>query len=186
MEKILSEFKVQFGKYLDVVQYDNRNDFKNKCVDKLLDDLKIKHFTTLIKHGGKAFFNCKAAIVERLNRTLKTMMWKYFTEEKTKKWLHILENVIFNYNHSINRTIHMKPSDMNNEIKDKVWATLFGDFDYTKKPRYKIGDLVRVEKYHSGTQFVKGYTINFTKETFKNVVYCRDPIMYSIQDIGTC
>ena len=98
MEKILSQFRVRFGKYPDVVQYDDGNEFKNKNVNKLLDDLDIKHFTTLVKRGGKAFFNRKAALVERLNRTLKTIMWKYFTEHNRKKWLHILDDVTFNYN----------------------------------------------------------------------------------------
>ena len=56
MELILSEFKVRFGKYPDAVQFDNGNEFKNKFVNKLLDDLDIKHFSTLVKRGGKAFF----------------------------------------------------------------------------------------------------------------------------------
>ena len=47
-----------------------------------------------------------------------------------------------------------------------------------------MGDIVRVEKYHSGTRFVKGYTVNFTDELFKIVrVYRGDPVMYGIQDV---
>ena len=83
MEKKLSKFKVRLGKYPDVVQFDDGNEFKNKNVNKLLDSLNIKHFRTLVKRKGKAFFNRKAAVVEPLNRTLKTIMWKYFTEHNT-------------------------------------------------------------------------------------------------------
>ena len=120
MEKILSKFKVRFGEYLDLVQYDDGNEFKNKHVNKLLDSLDIKHFTTLVKRGGKAFFNRKAALVERLNRTLKCIMWKYFTEHNTKKWLHILDDVTFNYNNSVNKSIRMRLDDVNQENKDEV------------------------------------------------------------------
>ena len=66
--------------------------------------------------------------------------------------------------------------------------TLYGDSEATvsSKPRYKIGDVVRVEKYHPGTRFVKGYTFNFTDEKFVIAgVYRGDPIMYSIQDVDT-
>ena len=184
MEKILSEFKVRFGKYPDVVQYDDGNEFKNKDVNKLLDGLGIRHFTTLIKKGGKALFNRKAAIVERLNRTLKSIMWKYFAEHNTKKWLHILDDVTFNYNNSVNSGIKMKPTDVNKDNKDKVWMTLYGYDGMNDVPKFNVGDIVRVEKYHPGTRFVKGYTFNFTDEKFEIVaVYNGDPVMYSVKDV---
>ena len=139
----------------------------------------------MVKKDGKAFFNGKAATVEHLNRTLKTIIWKYFYENEKKKWLHILNDVTYNYNHSIDRGIGMRPKDVNAENKVEVKAQLFGDFDNSAKPRYSIGDIVRVEKYHSGTRFMKGYTINFT-EKFKIIaVYRGDPIMYGIQAVDT-
>ena len=39
--KSLLKFEVRFGKYPDVVQYDDSNKFKNKHVNKLLDGLDI-------------------------------------------------------------------------------------------------------------------------------------------------
>ena len=186
MEKILSEFKVRFGKYPDVVQYDDGNEFKNRDVNRLLDNLGIRHFTTLIKKDGKALFNRKAAIVKRLNRTLKSIMWKYFAEHNTKKWLHILDDVTFNYNNSVNSGIKMKPTDVNKDNKDKVWMTLYGHESENDVPKFKVGDIVRVEKYHPGTRFVKGYTFNFTDEKFEiTSVYNGDPVMYSVKDVET-
>ena len=188
MDKILSRFKVRFGKYPDVVQFDDGNEFKNKNVNKLLDDKGIRKFTTLVKRGGKAFFNRKAAVVERLNRTLKTIMWKYFATHDTKKWLHILSDVTFNYNNSVNRGIKMKPVNVNEDNKEEVWFTLYGKTMGTEsgKPKFKVGDLVRVEKYHPETRFVKGYTFNFTDEVFEIIsVYRGHPIMYGIKDTET-
>ena len=109
-------------------------------------------------------------------------MWKYFTEHNTKKWLHILDKVTFNYNNSVNRNIKMKPADVTKENKDEVWVTLYGDFHHTSKPRYSVGDFVCVEKHHSGTRFVKSYTVNFTDELFKITrVYRGDAVMYESQ-----
>ena len=149
------------------------------------------HFTTLVKRGGKAFFNRKVALVERLNRTLKTIMWKYFAEHfkerKDERWLDILADVTFNYNNSVNKRIKMRPNDVTQENKDEVWMTLYGnDASVTSKPKYKVGDIMPVEKYHPETRFVKGYTINFTNELFKIVrMYRGDPVMYGIQDVET-
>ena len=58
----------------------------------------------------------------------------------------------------------MRPNDVNQENKDEVWMTLNGKPNITSKPKYKVGDIVRVKKYHSGTRLVKGYTVNFTEE----------------------
>ena len=52
-------------------------------------------------------------------------------------------------------------------------------------PKFFVGDVVRVEKYHPETRHTKGYTINFTEEELKIIgVYRSNPIMCKIQDIG--
>lgn len=62
--------------------------------------------------------------------------------------------------------------DFKESNKDKKWVTLHGDFIASKKRRYKVGDIVRVEKYNSDTRFVNGDTI--TQD---------HPVMLSMQDI---
>ena len=97
-----------------------------------------------------------------------------------------MDDVLFNYNNSINRTIKMKPTDVDEENKEKVWMTLYGNKNASSKPRYEIGNVVRVEIYNSGNRFGKGYKINLTDEKFVIVsVYRSNPIMYSIQDVET-
>jgi len=44
----------------------------------------------------------KASLVERLNRTLKTKMWRYFTHRNTRRWIDVLSQLVEAYN---NRTI---------------------------------------------------------------------------------
>ena len=98
--------------------------------------------------------------------------------------MHILDDVTFNYNNSVKRSIKMRPTVVTQENKDEVWETLYSDFSHTSKPKYKVGDIVRAEKYHSGTRFVKGYTVNFSEELIKITrVYRCDPVMYGSQDV---
>ncbi|CAB3994841.1 uncharacterized transposon-derived [Paramuricea clavata] len=96
VEQVLKQFYKRFGRYPKVAQFDNGTEFYNNGVKALLTEHDIHYFSTRLT--GK-----KAAIVERFNRTLKTRMWKYFTEKK-KKWIDILPNLVNSYNHSKHRT----------------------------------------------------------------------------------
>ena len=70
VDLLLGSFKRRFGKYPNVVQFDEGKEFYNVGVRNLLKSHDVNYFST---QSDK-----KAAIVERFNRTLKTMMWKYF------------------------------------------------------------------------------------------------------------
>ena len=106
MNEILKEFKDRFGEYPEVVQFDDGSEFYNQDFKGFLKRKKrengegIKYFSTLSKKSERrddededekkynessVLLNRKAALVERLNRTLKTMMWKYFTQYNTKR-----------------------------------------------------------------------------------------------------
>ncbi|CAB4013371.1 uncharacterized transposon-derived [Paramuricea clavata] len=143
----------------------------------VLDDHNIHHFSTRLT--GK-----KAAIVERFNRTLKTRMWKYFTErgftEKKKKWIDVLPDFVNSYNHSKHRTIGMKPADVNEHNKDEVWTKIYGyPLSHFPKPKFKVGDKVHAIP-KQGT-FDKGYTQNFKDEVYEvTEVFRGDPNMYKL------
>ncbi len=56
----------------------------------------------------------KATSVERYNRTLKTRLWKYFTENKTFRYSNILLRLVKAINHTYNHTdvIGCRPVDL--------------------------------------------------------------------------
>ena len=117
---------------------------------------------------------------------------RQFLQNNTHEWTHILDDITHNYNNSRNRSIKMKPNDVNEHNANQVWLTLYGDSSasgisfFPLKPKFFVGDIVRVEKYHPETRHKKGYTINFTDEEFKIIgVYRSNPTMYKIQDLGT-
>ncbi|CAB3997084.1 uncharacterized transposon-derived [Paramuricea clavata] len=84
----------------------------------------------------------KASIVERLIRTLKTKMWCYFTAQKTMWYVDMLPDIVYSYNHSVHRSIKMKPADVTTENEKEVWHTLYDDHKIVKniKYKFKIGD----------------------------------------------
>ena len=76
----------------NLLQTDHGSEFINKKTQALFKSLDIKWFET--------FNETKAQIVERFNRTLKDRMYKYFTANKTKRWIDILPDLVYNYNTS--------------------------------------------------------------------------------------
>ena len=173
VEVLLENFKKRFGKYPNVVQFDEGKEFYNVGVRELLKSHNVDYFST---HSDK-----KAAIVERFNRTFKTMMWKYFYSKGTYNWVDVLDELTKNYN-TKHSSILMKPKDVNKTNENMVWITLFGSpLVNLPLPKFRIGDSVRVSKYKS--IFAKGYEANFTEEIFKiSKVFRGDPIVYEIED----
>ena len=126
----------------------------------------------------------KAAIVERFNRTLKTMMWKYFYSKVTYNWVDVLDELTENYNGTKHGSTLMKQADVNSSNKDVVWVTLYGSaLGELPLPKFRVGDTVRVSRYKS--VFGKEYEANFTEEIFKVTrVLRRDPKVYELEDHG--
>ena len=97
----------------------------------------------------------KSSIVERWNRTFKTRMQRYFSENKTFKWTKVLQKFTLNINNSINRSINMAPAEVNFTNADSVRKILFPLMQNPKPCRFKAGDVVRVVLDKS--LFQKGY-----------------------------
>ena len=67
----------------------------------------------------------KASIVERLNRTLKTWMFKKFSLRGNYKWVDILTDLIEKYNAKVHRTIGMKLKDVTSANEEKNVEKIF-------------------------------------------------------------
>ena len=147
-----------------------------------------KSFQTLLKNEGIELFNTfnetKASIVERVIRTFKTKMWRYFTAKKTMRYLDMLPDLVYSYNHSEHRSIGRPPALVNSENEDEVFRTLYHNVLDNVQPvkyKFKIGDQVRISKIKR--KFEKGYLPNYSKEIFtvsKKVP--RNPPVYKLKD----
>lgn len=156
-------------------QTDDGKEWFNRDVKALLNKHKINHYAT--------FSELKASIVERLNRTLKERMWKLFTEKGKYEWVSMLQDIVDQYNRSVHRTIGMRPIDVRQKHVKTILARLEKKKKrgQEKKPKYKVGDSVRISKYKR--VFTKGYMPNWTNEVFKiYAVKPTKPVTYILQD----
>ena len=163
------------GRKPEKIITDQGTEFFNKYFKALLEDEDIELYNT--------YTETKASVVERLIRTLKTRMWRYFTAMKTMRYIDTLPDLLYSYNNTVHRSIKKKPVDVTADNEKQVWHTLYGDHDEVKHPRYqfKIGDQGKISKIKR--TFEKGYLPNFSKEIFtvsKKVP--RDPPVYKLKD----
>lgn len=152
---------------------DQGSEFFNRVFKGLMEKYKINHYHT--------FTDKKAAIVERWNRTVKGRLYRKFTERNSLNWIEILQDVINEYNNKKHSTIGMAPVDVNDSNSDLIRVKLTVSKTSIAKPRFKIGEWVRISKYKN--IFEKGYLTNWTEELFK-VVKIRNtvPIVYELED----
>ncbi|KAF8795493.1 putative uncharacterized transposon-derived like protein [Argiope bruennichi] len=174
---IISAFKMIFSERTPLkLQTDRGKEFVNKLFQNYLKRMKIKFFVTNN--------NTKASVVERFNRTLKTKMWKYFTEKNTKRYIDVIDKLIFSYNNTWHRSIRMTPASVSFENQGQAWKNLYADQKIKlMKPKFKVGDTVRISK--EKLLFEKGYEQNWTIEIFTvDRVLLRNPVVYKIKDLN--
>lgn len=158
-----------------MMQSDHGKEFENKTVQALLTKHGVRFFTT-----NSEF---KAQVVERVNRTLKTRMWRYFTEKGHKKWIDVLQDLVHNYNTSFHRSIGMTPAEASlKKNEDVVRYNLYGQNDQDhRNPKFEVGDSVRIAKWKS--PFSKAYAGNYTTEQFfVTDVLDTQPVTYRVKD----
>ncbi|GFV74583.1 putative uncharacterized transposon-derived protein F54H12.3 [Trichonephila clavipes] len=173
---IVSAFERIFSERIPLkLQTDAGKEFKNKLFQNYLKKKEIVFFMTNN--------NTKASIVERFNRTLKTKMWKYFTEMNTKRYIDVIDKLIHSYNNTWHRSIQMAPASVTEENEKEAWKNLYGNKNKTSsKPRFQIGDTVRISR--EKLIFEKGYEQNWTREIFTIYhILRRNPTVYKVKDL---
>lgn len=156
------------------LQTDGGLEFFNQDFKKLMKIYKINHYQT--------YSEKKASIVERLNRTLKTMMWKEFNLNGSYKWLNILPKIVDTYNNKKHRTIGMKPKEVKKKHEKLLLNTAYNRIKIAyPKNKFKVGDNVRISKVRG--IFDKKYMPNWSTEIFKVLkVQLTNPTTYLLKD----
>ncbi|MCP3663181.1 MAG: transposase family protein [Gammaproteobacteria bacterium] len=157
---------------------DKGKEFTGSAFQNLMMKNMVTHITTESP-------DIKAANAERYIRTLKTRLWKYFTDKKTFRYLNVLQDIVQAINSSYSSTIGCRPIDITQKNEKEIRERLYGSSTDKKKTvfEYNIGDKVRIAKER--TAFKKGYIPNFTEEVFvitKRIP--RRPVpVYRIEDL---
>lgn len=141
------------------LQCDEGKEFYNKDVKQVLADYGIELFSI--------YSATKAALVERLNRTIKGMLEKIFTATNSKNWIDVIDDVMHIYNNRKHRSIGMTPNEVHareKEAFDNMYADFQPGMTKTTRKALPIGTRVRLSK-RKGT-FGRGYEANWSTEEF--------------------
>ena len=107
-------------------------------------------------------------------------MWKEFSLRGNFKWIDTVRDLVSDYN-TKHRTIKMKPKDVTASNADQLKCIYQSRPNPTSKPKFKVGDHVRVSRYKH--VFEKCFTPNFTAESFVvDAVKPTNPITYRLKD----
>lgn len=172
LEKIYSGSAAKTPTHL---QTDLGREFYNSHVAALLKRLAINHYST--------YSTIKAAIVERVIRTIKNKLYKYFTLHGKYVWINIVQDIVADYNNTIHSTIKMKPNDVKPKHEYYLLNTVYNAPKLAARGKLKIGDVVRISKHKS--LFEKGYTPSWTTELFTiHKVKLTRPVTYLLKDMN--
>jgi hypothetical protein len=140
----------------------------------------------------------KASIVERLNETIKSKMFKKFHTMPDRRWHDgVLQDCIEAYNNEVHSSINIEPAILQRgdpEDVQKAWHHLYGgdysrldkgvnqEFIEPRAPQFQPGDFVRLVKERQ--PFDKYYLPNYTHEVFVVIdVINSTPGVYVVSDL---
>ena len=175
MTSIFNEGRVCLRFYTD-----KGGEFTSKLSEQFFKNKNIVHTTA---HTTEL----KASICERLIKTQKAVMYRYFTRNNTHRFIDKLQQFVSGYNNRFHRTIRQSPASVNAENHSQVWFKMYAEPLLLKpggpyKQRFKIGDFVRIT--HIKSPFTRDFYQRWSGEIFsieKVVTYNRIP-MYTIID----
>ena len=153
------------------------------------NEFNIKHpaiYQLLVDKMGMIIFTLKAplkaSMVERFIRTLKGRIERHFTENNTKRWVDVLQEISDGINNTVNRSIGMEPNNVSFENRDQIFRKLYGGTPPIEC-RFSVGDLVRLPL--DKNIFTKGYKAGWTKELYrvKRVLRTNDLCYYEVEDL---
>ena len=122
-----------------VLNSDLGTEFTASVVQKMLKSKNIHFFTS---HG-----DTKASNVERVIKTLKEILYRYFDKTLQRNWIDILPKITETYNQNYHRVIKMTPEEaqeLPNAIKLSEQSRLKMSSVKKEPARLRKGDIVRM------------------------------------------
>lgn len=163
-KEVVKGFKHVFGQRKSKkLRTDNGKEFTSNITRTFLKNQGVYYFTTQNS-------NTKANIAERVIQTIKNMMYRYFTKNRSHRYIDILQDMVNSYNATPHRSLNnMAPNAVNKNNEADIWAYMYLKPNKTKKNvtryQFKKDDLVRIS--HKNMVFDRSYDEHFTREIFK-------------------
>ena len=167
---------------------DEGKEFYNKHVDQLLKSKGIVLYSVSSRE-------IKAALAERLIRTIKGKLYRYMSHNNTQRYVDVLPDVIESYNNSAHRSLGSKQTPRHiHELKDPTLLRRQFAFMYKNtRPTHphpssllSVGQHVRLADELRNSKFRRGYTVQNTIEIFKIrlVDSTQHPVVYYLEDLN--
>lgn len=196
-QSIPDGFKLVFqgGRKPNTIRTDKGSEFKNRWVKAFFK-----------KEGIHTIYTQNETYAERVIRTMKNLMYRYFLKNRTYRYVDVLQDLVSSYNQRPHRSLGERaPSTVNNENADEIRLVTYlttrkqrpkakvsmktplksMDTKLRNKPKfkYKIGDNVRISQLKH--PFQRDYQQKWTEEYFKVTQrYKRDGIpVYKVKDL---
>lgn len=171
-EKMLQDFP-QRPLYLHV---DRGTEFYNSEMRQVLKQHIINMYSTNSVY--------KANMAERLIRTLRKRLARYFEHYGTWRWIDHLQKLLSNYNDTVHSTTGLKPTDVGLHNQKELWRKLY----MTRVPesgpvKFVPGDFVRISK--SRSVFDKEAYDMYSEEVYTVSRVCPGPpVYYRVADLA--
>lgn len=151
------------------IRTDKGQEFNANVVQKYFLEEGVHHFQTQNE--------VKASFAERVIKTLKMRLSRYFSLKQNNRWIDVLQDFTDSYNATYHRSIKRTPRSVTKDNEVEVWQI---QYDLPKprkrekkaqKPKsrspfkYKIGDFVRIS--HLRNLFDREYDERWSGEVFK-------------------
>jgi hypothetical protein len=134
-------------------------------------ELRNNKFMSFCKKNNINFFHnftsVHAAYIERFNRTIQTIIYKYMSQFETNRYIDNLQDFVNSYNNREHRMIGMTPEEAEDEKNHETVALKMSSYHNTiktEKPKYKINQMVRIA-LQKGV-FHRGYSEQSNFEVF--------------------
>lgn len=162
-------------------QMDTIKDIMDKMAEKTVinsittdegTEFKNSEFITYCKKNNIELYftkgdSHKLGIINRFHRTLKEKLTKYFIAKDSTRWIDVIDKIIYNYNHTVNRGIGVEPYKVNSQLEHEiiVWKRAQTDILNSKGEKFVKGEQVRV--INKRVLFEDKLLPNYSNEIYK-------------------
>lgn len=180
--KAFRDIIVSSGRKPKRIQSDLGLEFKNKIFQNYCTANNIQQNFPQIQSQHKC------AVIERFNRTLKGLLFKYFSFKGPgyRKYIDVLQRIIDRYNNTFHSTIKMRPNAVTRKDTVNIYRNTRMRLAKQKQTEVKflyVGNYVRIIKKKDPLEHQ--YTERWTREVFqvKKVIDKKPFNLYILKDL---
>ena len=142
-ETILNMLKVMHNKTeINAITCDFGSDFNNFIFKEYCDKHNITIYFVLSETR-------KLGIINRFHRTIKDKLKYHFTDDGSLNWVDVIDKIVYNYNHTVNRGVGFAPVKITSAIENDIITNKKDETEIMRNkimPEFLVGDRVRIQR----------------------------------------